>query len=168
MRTLITRKALRLSGSELETPWRRCCDHLLQRGTMRDMSEQGAARGDHYVTGNIAGHDITIGFMAEVAAGASLATFLRAYCAELGKRFGGSTADWISKVHVRKRVHPTEGKTALEVPVNDVVTKFEVADNDDLPDEAKLALIDLDITAEGVRGHRLMWDAKVQRWIVTG
>ncbi len=101
--------------------------------------------------------------VAEIAAGLAGFTFLRAYCEELGKRFGGSTADWLSKLRVRR--HRMKSKAArLEVPVNGVTTYFEIAD-DGLPDEAKLALIDLDLTAEGIRGHRLRWDAEAQTWV---
>jgi hypothetical protein len=55
----------------------------------------------------------------------------------------------------------TAGKSELEVPVNGVTTTFEVAD--DMPDKAKLALIDLDITSDQLRCHKLKWDGK--EWV---
>ena len=35
----------------------------------------------------------------------------------------------------------------------------------DLPDEARLALIDLDFSAEAVRGRVLRWDAEAAAWL---
>ena len=37
---------------------------------------------------------------------------------------------------------------------------------DDLPDEARLALLDLDVTADDLRGKLLRWDQKRQRGIL--
>jgi hypothetical protein len=101
----------------------------------------------------------------EVAiAAATVGPFLTAYCTELGKRFGGSTADWISKIGIRRR------RSQIRVPVKGAVTVFEIPndmpDPEHMPDEAKLALIDLDLMAEGVRGQRLRWDAKAGQWVV--
>ena len=95
---------------------------------------------------------------AEVAAAAGLLTFIRGYIDELGKRAGDSTADWLERVRIRRT---SKGKAELEVPDDGAVTTFKVDVN--LPDEAKLALIDLDITAKGVNGHRLRWDG--QKWV---
>jgi hypothetical protein len=38
----------------------------------------------------------------------------------------------------------------------------------DTPDEARLAVLDLDVTAEDVRGQLLRWDAEAQTWRPSG
>ncbi len=80
-------------------------------------------------------HDIDIvGLIAIVGAG----TFIRSYCAELGKRFGGTTADWLAKIHVHRK---SGNESDLEVPVDGLTTTFEITG--EMPDQATLALIEL-------------------------
>ncbi len=38
----------------------------------------------------------------------------------------------------------------------------------DTPDEARLAVLDLDVTAEDVRGQHLRWDSETQTWSPCG
>jgi hypothetical protein len=84
-----------------------------------------------------------------------------AFCTELGKRLGGTAADWAARVHLRRRQDdPT--KTVLVVEGDPVATVIEV--DEDLPDEARLALLDLDVGNDVVRGHRLRWDAQARAW----
>jgi hypothetical protein len=67
-----------------------------------------------------------------------------AFGTELGKRLGGSVADWTSRIGVRRK--PDSGAEAdLRVDTGGGVTIFEVAD--DMSDDAKPALLDLDATA---------------------
>ncbi len=96
--------------------------------------------------------------IAEVVVAGGFLTFMRGYIDELGKRAGDSTADWLKRIRLR---WTPKGKAVLEVPVNGVETTFEV--DDYMSDEAKLALIDLDLTSEEVRGHKLKWDGKA--WV---
>ena len=103
-------------------------------------------------------HDHEVMAIAEVVVAGGFLTFMRGYIDELGKRAGDSTADWLKRIRLR---WTPKGKAVLEVPVNGVETTFEV--DDDMSDEAKLALIDLDLTSDDVRGHKLKWDGKA--WV---
>jgi hypothetical protein len=86
--------------------------------------------------------------------------FWKAYCTELGKRLGGSTADWAARIRARNR---RRGKADMIIPVDGAVTIIEISN--ELTDEARLALIELDPTAEGVHGQRMKWDTEAQAWI---
>ena len=100
---------------------------------------------------------------AAIAAG-TLGPFVTAFCTELGKRLGGAAADRVSQVHLRrKRRDPT--KADLFVEFDDSVTVLELEEG--LPDEAKLALLDLDMNAESIRGQRLRWNVEEQAWLPT-
>jgi hypothetical protein len=72
-----------------------------------------------YVIRPIKGSDIATGTnaaMYAVVAAGTLGPFVTAFCTELGKRLGGTTADWASKVYRRTK----RGKTELFVRVDDV------------------------------------------------
>jgi|SRR5580704_14210949 hypothetical protein len=100
---------------------------------------------------------------AEVVIGAAtFGPFVTAFCTELGKRFGGTVADWTSRVHLRRKGGGST-KADLIVEVDDDVTVLEL--EDDLPDEARLALLELDIKQQAVRGRRLTWNAAAQAWL---
>jgi hypothetical protein len=88
-------------------------------------------------------------------------SFVTAFCSELGKRFGGGMADWGSKVCLRKKRSVTD-KVDLLVQEDDSLTVLEISE--DLPDDARWALLDLDIKAPAVRGHRLRWNAYTETW----
>jgi hypothetical protein len=92
-----------------------------------------------------------------IVTAATAGPFVTAFCTELGKRFGGSVADWIA------RVRRSQAGVTLDIPVDGDITVVELAE--DLPDDARLALIDLDFTNPSVRGHRLRWDAETQSWV---
>jgi len=53
----------------------------------------------------------------------------------------------------------------LIVKVDRTVTILELEEG--LPDEARLALLDLDIEAQAIRGHRLTWNAEAEAWVPT-
>jgi hypothetical protein len=89
--------------------------------------------------------------------------FWNAFCTELGKRWGGSAADWASRIRARRK---QRGVADIEIPLEDCITTVEI--NSDLPEEARLALFDLDLTAEGVRGHRMRWDPLAKAWVTSG
>ena len=76
------------------------------------------------------------------------------FCTELGKRMGGSVADWVSRTRVW-RVRP---KQLMDVQDGAHATVFEA--QGELPDEARLALLDIDIRDPKVQGKHLMWDAE--------
>src|ERR1700692_4509577 len=98
---------------------------------------------------NVSGVEVVIG-------AATFGPFVTAFCTELGKRFGGTVADWTSRVHLRRKGGEST-KADLIVEVDDEVTVLEL--QDDLPDEARLALLELDLKQQAVRGRRLTWSA---------
>ena len=78
------------------------------------------------------------------------------------QKFGGSAADWAGRI----KLHPRDGKFAqsdLIIDIDDSVIVIEL--NKDLSDDARLALLDLDVEAPALRGHRLTWDKQVQAWV---
>ena len=100
---------------------------------------------------------------AEIFIGAAVfSPFVTAFCTELGKRFGGTVADWTSRVHLRRKGVESP-KADLIVEVDDEVTVIEL--EDDLSDAARLALLELDIKQQAVRGRRLTWNAEAQAWM---
>jgi hypothetical protein len=124
-------------------------------------------------------------------AAVTLSPMVTAFSTELGKRLGGSAADWLKKIRLRPRTRlrlyrcplclqmkegsrppmchgiPMElvrgNPSVLEVKTDGRTTVFEVSD--DMPDEAKLGLIDIDLTKPEIRGHRLRWDGS--QWQAT-
>jgi hypothetical protein len=114
------------------------------------------------------GGDCAIGYTGAVEiaiAAGTLGPFVNAFCAELGKRFGGTVADWTSRVYLRRRRDDSK-KADLVVEVNNGVTVVELEEG--LTDEARLALLDLDIEAEAMRGQRLRWDTTAGVWVPVG
>jgi hypothetical protein len=77
--------------------------------------------------------------------------------AALGKRAGDGFVDLITRIR-------QNGKTTeAEISVDGArAARLIVTGN--LPDEARLALLDLDVTAEGLRGRELRWDAATGEW----
>lgn len=72
-------------------------------------------------------------------------------------------AEWLISA-VRDRIRKNGEATELVVgPENNEAATlvFTVG----TPDEARLALLDLDVTAEDVRGKTLRWDDQVKEWI---
>lgn len=112
------------------------------------------------ITGSAVGSAAVV--VGEVILGGALAPFAAAFCTELGRRFGGSTADWISRVRLRRRPH-NPAATDLLIEAGGSVTALEVGD--DLTEDAKLALLDLDIEDPEVRGHRMIWNTQLSAWV---
>jgi len=87
-----------------------------------------------------------------------------AFSRELGKSLGGSAADWLKKIRFRPR-RPTAldrgNPSVLQVKTDGGPTLFEVSD--EMSDEAKLALIEIDMTNPRIRGHKLRWDG--HQWL---
>jgi hypothetical protein len=92
----------------------------------------------------------------------TLGPLVTSFCTELGKRLGGSTAEWAARVHLHRKTNKSS-EVLLSVDTGREITSIEVGD--DLPDEARLALLDLDIEKDGVRGRRLRWDAEAGAWV---
>jgi hypothetical protein len=91
------------------------------------------------------------------------AVYTRAFLEALGKRSGDGVADLTKRISIRvkarkgKRDELHVGMEGTEVATI-VVTKV-------LPDEAWLALLDLDVTAKEVKGKTLRWDVTAGAWL---
>jgi hypothetical protein len=100
-----------------------------------------------------------------IAIAATAGPFVTAFCTELGRRCGGTVADWASRVHFRRRNDGSAGDEIV-VKADDTITVFEF--DEQVSDEARLALLNLDITDKAVKGHRLKWSPKVRAWVAVG
>lgn len=90
-----------------------------------------------------------------------LGPFAEAFATKLGERLGESTASAISRIRLLWN-HKNDRKD-LDVVMPDQTTTTLVLP-EDFTDAARLAAIDLDVNAEGVRGSELHWDAPAGRW----
>jgi hypothetical protein len=82
----------------------------------------------------------------EVGCLATAAIYSKAFVEALAKRHADGVADLV-RTRVRRK-----GKTAT------------IAITADLPDEARLALLDLDVTADELRGKLVRWDSTTSTW----
>jgi hypothetical protein len=96
--------------------------------------------------------------------GAAVAIFGKAFLETLGSRTGESAANLpgrvVDLVRARKR---RSGKTETYLSVGSSAATIVVTE--DLPDEARLALLELDVTTAEVRGKQLFWDSHSQAWV---
>jgi hypothetical protein len=103
---------------------------------------------------------ITGGITAEQLAALAVAgIFAKAFIETLGKRFGEGVADLV-KTHTRKNGKTTEA----EVSVMGVAQVARLIVTPDLPDEARLAVLDLDLTAPELLSKELRWDKATGTW----
>ena len=101
----------------------------------------------------------------------TLGPFLEAFAAKLGDQLGESFPKVISRIKVVRNPRRKSflgwfgGKQFIEiyVPNGRGATLLELPD--ELTDEAKLAIIDLDVSADDVRGKRLRWEPASGKWI---
>ena len=84
--------------------------------------------------------------------------YSKAFLEALAKRHADAVADLLHR-RVRRNGKETEAEIGLDgdATANIVVTAGT-------PDEARLALLDLDVTADEVRGKLLRWDSSVSAW----
>jgi hypothetical protein len=87
------------------------------------------------------------------------AIYSKAFLETLAKHNAEALMDAVhSRIRIRKSiarevlVGPEDGSAAILVITSDT------------PDEARLALLDLDVTAEEVRGKTLRWDSEAMAW----
>lgn len=118
-------------------------------------------------TNNIATGNVRVGtqtgmVIGEVVVAGTLGPLVTAFCTELGKRLGGTTADWIARVHIRRRTN-SPAKSVVVVEADPVATVIDV--DEDLSREARLALFDLDVQSDAVRGRHLKWDSHAAAWV---
>jgi hypothetical protein len=93
----------------------------------------------------------------EVAFVTVFAVYVKAFLEALAKRHADGLADLLHRLRVRFRKNEVQIGVDGDQSATVVITK-------DLPDEARLALLDLDVTAEGLRGKLLRWDSSASAW----
>lgn len=91
---------------------------------------------------------------------ASVVWFAKAYVEALAKRAESETPDLVKRFRSRFRRRTREDRLSVDGgrAATVVVTK-------DLPDEAKIAFLDLDPTDPELAGKELHWDAAVGAWV---
>jgi hypothetical protein len=102
---------------------------------------------------------------ATVALATAAAIFSKAFLETLGSRAGDSIANLPKHVRdlVRKNRHD-RGTREIHVSGEGEATAIVVV-TAKLPDEARLALLDLDVTAEELRGKMLRWNSAQSAWL---
>ncbi len=89
---------------------------------------------------------------------AAVAIYSKAFLETLGKH----NAEGLSEF-VRARFRKNGKATELLIGPDDGAAATLVITSD-TPDEARLAVLDLDVTAENVRGQHLLWDSATETW----
>jgi len=102
---------------------------------------------------------------ATIALATSAAIFSKAFLETLGSRAGDSIANLPKHVRdlVRKNHHDRRTRE-IHVSVEGEATAIVVV-TAKLPDEARLALLDLDVTAKELRGEVLRWNSAQLSWL---
>lgn len=83
----------------------------------------------------------------------------KAYIDALGKRAADGSFDLVGRIRFRRK----RGTREIHLGIDGGGAASLVFPGD-LPDEARLALLDLDVTAEELRGKELRWDAAAGAW----
>jgi hypothetical protein len=96
-----------------------------------------------------------------VAMAACAAIYGKAFLETLGQRTGEGVADLAKRLGEVARWR--KGKQAGYLIGIEGATAILIV-TEDLPDEARLALLDLDVTAEDVRGKTLRWNSEAVAW----
>ncbi len=98
-------------------------------------------------------------FMPEqLALVAAAAIYSKAFVEALARRHADGVADLVRTL-VRRKDKPDEYRIGVDGDAAATVVVTE-----DLPDEARLALLDLDVTDDAVRGKLLRWDGSASAW----
>jgi hypothetical protein len=92
-----------------------------------------------------------------------LGPFTQSYFGKLGERLGDSTADFLSHIKLHRWVIINTYK------MERLVITYQAAETTiilphQMTDQARLALIDLDVTTEEIRGNTLRWDSASETW----
>jgi hypothetical protein len=93
-----------------------------------------------------------------LALATAAAIYAKTFVETLAKRHADALEDL-----VETRLRKNGKKTEAEIGADDGSTATVVV-TADMPDEARLALLDLDVTADDLRGRRLRWDAATSAW----
>ena len=86
------------------------------------------------------------------------AIYSKAFLETLAKHHADAVAE-----QVRKRFRKNGTTTEIQISI-DGGTSAALVVTGDMPDEARLALLDLDVTADEVRGKLLRWDSSASAW----
>jgi len=116
----------------------------------------GAGSSSGIRVGNISSQIVLVG-----AAAGTLGPFVNAFCTELGRRFGGSVADWVSRVHAYARERPP-GRVDLSVDIGEDVVSTTI-DLDAGQEEATAARA-ARLVSRQVRERGLKWDGAAGTW----
>jgi hypothetical protein len=112
---------------------------------------------DHKDYGGLLSVDVTVeDLVVGFAAVKVLGPFLETFAGKLGERLGESTAQALARV----RLWP--GRLAIGFSSSPVETQLVLPE--DFTDEAKLAMIDLDVACDEVQGQMLHWDQDSGEW----
>ena len=113
---------------------------------------------------NAGGNSGTISVTPETAAlAAAGAIYAKAFLETLGQRSGDGLAALSKQLGELVRLRRPKGKPSRYLIGIEGATTIIIV-TEDLPDEARLALLDLDVTADGVRGKTLRWDSQASAW----
>lgn len=104
------------------------------------------------------GSQIGIYMPEQLALFTAVAVYSKAFLEALAKRHADGLADLVRK-RLRENYKNTEAEIGLD---GDAAAKIVVTA--DIPDEARLALLDLDVTADELRGKLLRWDDSALAW----
>jgi hypothetical protein len=100
----------------------------------------------------------------EIAAAAAifkvLGTFGDAYLSRLGQILAESTPAIVKRIRLRRYPVHNTGRLMIRTDRSTIVFEFD----GDLSDEAKLALIDIDLTDDSLQAATLRWDAARGQW----
>ncbi len=96
-----------------------------------------------------------------------LGPMAEAFAKKLGESLGESALAAARRVRLRFKkdnqgIFPSLNPDALTVDASGAVTTVILPA--ELTDDARLALIDLDVTADGIRGETLYWDPTTKTW----
>jgi hypothetical protein len=118
--------------------------------------------------GHIGSGNVIIG-MAEPATITAVAIFSKAYLEALGRRTEQGVANLSKRVGdlVRARAKRKGRPDEYLIGLGDGKTAMIVV-TEDTPDEARLALLDLDVTAPELRGKCLSWSEGAGAWLAIG
>jgi hypothetical protein len=133
-----------------------------QVGSGQDINIGQTQSGPNVITGGtFSGNVVT----AETVALMATAIYSKAYLEALGRRTEQGVANLSKRVgdlvrtRIRKRGEPDEYLIGLDGGAAAMIVVTE-----DTPDEARLVLLDLDVTAPELRGRELRWDPATSSW----